>query len=34
MGTVRVVYNSNDEAVFEIACCYYASFVWFTIGQL
>ena len=29
MGTVQVVYNSNDKEVFGIACCYCASLIWF-----
>ena len=28
IGAVRVVYNSNDEGVFGIACCYYTSLIW------
>ena len=25
------IYNSNDEEVFGIASCYYASLIWFII---
>ena len=27
-------YNSNDEDIFGITCCCYASLVWFIIGWL